>query len=137
MPERRLPPDLAQWVVQALSRLLATFAILQGAAIILGGRDRWQGSGFTVAMTVPGAPATWGWALLGFGAAALWATWAPKRRVAAVALTGIGAWCLFFAGSFVKVVLDIPNAPTTGIFTYGFMAVFACVLAVAYRRSQA
>lgn len=136
MPERRLQPDLAQWVVQSLARLLATFAILQGGAIIVGGTDRWRGPSFAVALTVPGAPATWGWALAIFGALALYGTFHPRHRLTGWALAAIGAWCMFFAGSFVIVLTQLEHAPTTGIFTYGFMAVFACILSVAYSRSR-
>lgn len=134
---RNLAPDLSQWLVQALARLIATFAIVQGLGIIVGGADRWRGPGFAVALTVPGAPATWGWALFLLGALALWGTFTTHRRLTWVALAGLGVWSLFFAISFLVVVLTIPGSATTGIFTYGFVAANAFVLAQGYRSSRA
>jgi hypothetical protein len=136
MHERRLPPDLSQWVVQALSRLLATYAIFQGATIILGGPERWQGQAFITALTFPGAPASWGFALLTFGSLALAGTFTPRMRLTACALFLVGVWSLFFTITLAKTALEVPTAATTGVFVYGHMTVTACVLAVTYGRSR-
>lgn len=136
MPERRLPPDLAQWIVQALARLTATYAILQGTFIVLGGRERWQSPSLATAMSLPGAPESWGLALLIAGLFALAGTFAPRAATTAVALAGIGAWSFFFALSLFVTLLHTPEVATTGVFVYSYGAVTSCVLAVTYWRSR-
>ena len=134
--ELRLSPTVAQWVVQALTRLLATFAIIQGAFIIMGGPERWRAPSFAAAMTVPGAPASWGWALAALGALTLAGTFTAHMRVTAVSAIGIGAWCLFFAISFTITALRDPSAATTGVWAYGTFAVAGSTLGVAYYQSR-
>lgn len=136
MPERRLQPDLAQWIVQALTRLLATYSLIQGAGIILGGPDRWQGKGLAVAMSVPGAPASWGWALTTLGVICLTATFKPAARTVALSLAGIGAWSFFFAITLAVTTAQTPTVATTGAPTYTLAAIIAGVLAVPYWKSR-
>jgi hypothetical protein len=136
MPERRLQPHLAQWIVQSLTRLLATYAILQGFAIVLGGTERWQSPALATALSFPGAPASWGLILGVLGAVTLAATFRPYLRVVAWCVFGISVWCMFFAGSLFWALLKLPNTATTGVGTYTFMALAAALLAVAYKRSQ-
>ena len=136
MPYRRLAPDLAQWTVQALTRLTATYAVVQGAGIIIGGPDRWGSRALRVALSVPGAPASWGWALLGLGILTLALTFYNRHRLVLVSMFGIATWSMFFAVSLTPSVLEQGSrVATTGPLTYGFIAVAACVLGVAYRQS--
>lgn len=137
MPERRLHPAVSQWILLSLTRLFATYAILQGAAIIVGGRDRWRGPSFATALEVPGAPESWGWALGVFGAVALYGTFRSLMATTALAMFLVGVWSTFFAGSFVVSLFRVENAATSGIFTYGCMAVTSYVLAVGYWQSRA
>jgi len=133
---QRLDPHVAQWVVQAATRLTSTFAIVQGVAIVGGGPARWQGPAFATALTVPGAPGSWGVVLFLFGAAGLAGTFTYRERLVAAGMTGICAWCMFFAMSFVKTAHENSRAATTGIWAYGFICIVALLLAGAYLQSQ-
>lgn len=136
MTHQRLNSQISQWTVQALTRLLATFAIIQGLAIIAGGPGRWRGPSFTTALSVPGAPASWGVVLAALGTATLAGTFTRRRSLTGVAAIGIGAWALFFAFSFVVTAMQYRGAATTGIFTYGQLCVSSVVLGVAYWKSS-
>jgi hypothetical protein len=136
MPELRLDARLAQWVVQALTRLLATYAILQGVFIVLGGRERWTGRSLATALLLPGAPASWGVVLAFFGVLCLLGTFTTRMTLTAAGAFGIGAWSIFFAASQLITFFQAPNVPTTGIFTYSHLAVSACVLAWLYWKSR-
>jgi len=132
----RLDPHVTQWVVQAATRLTSTFAILQGVGIFVGGPARWQGAAFANALTVPGAPGSWGVALFLFGAAGLAGTFTRRVMLVAGGMVGICAWCMFFAMSFVKTAVTNPNAATTGIYAYSFLCLIALLLAGAYLQSR-
>ena len=137
MPYRRLSPDLSQWTVQSLTRLTATYAILQGCGIVLGGRDRWGSQALRIALAVPGAPASWGWVLLGLGVLALALTFHRRSRGVLFAMLGIASWSMFFAVALTPTVVENGSrVATTGPLTYAFIAVTACVLGMAYRRSR-
>jgi hypothetical protein len=114
---------------------MATYAIFQGVVICLGGSERWRGAALAVAMQVPGAPATWGVALAIFGVLALGGTFLVKMHLTSGSLWLIGAWCMFFALSQFLVVVKDAHAGTTGVGTYGVLAVTAYVLAYAYRKA--
>jgi hypothetical protein len=140
MSLRNLNPQIARWMLQAITRLIGTYAILQGIVIIIGGRERWSGKSFAVALTVPGAPATWGVVLMLCGLLTLLGTFVRVRlagpRVALVGTMGIAAWCLFFAASLLLTALADHRASTTGIGTYLLFAILAAILAVAYLHSE-
>lgn len=59
----RVPDPVLRKVFQISGWVLASFAFATSGAILLGGRERWEGEPFRVAMQVPGAPEMWGWAL--------------------------------------------------------------------------
>jgi hypothetical protein len=131
---QRLDPELSRWVVQAMARLLATYAIIQGVVIVTGGAQRWGSPALAIALQVPGAPATWGVVLGTCGAIALGGTFLVNMRLTAAALWLIGAWCMFFAISQLLVVVKDNHAGTTGVGTYAVLSIAASVLAVSYRR---
>jgi len=135
LTHNQLHPQIAQWTVQALTRLLATFAIIQGVAIVVGGPGRWRGPSFTTALSVPGAPASWGIVLGVLGTVALLGTFTRHHTATGIAAIGIGAWSMFFATSFVITAARYEGAATTGIFTYGQLCVASVVLGVAYAKS--
>ena len=136
MSERQLSPRIAQWTVQALTRLFATFGLVQGVFIVIGGAGRWQAPGLAVAMLVPGAPATWGVAIGIIGAIALYGTFRSMLRVTAYAMIAMGAWCLFFATSLILVVIHNDRVATTGVWTYLLASITACTLSAAYLQSR-
>lgn len=91
---------------------------------------------YATALQVPGAPESWGWVLLLAGVAVIVGTFVGKFRATAIVLGIIGLWCLFFAGSFLLTVARGPRTVgSTGIITYGWLAVTAFVLAVSYDRA--
>lgn len=134
--EERLPPRLSQWLIQSLTRWTATYAILQGIAIILGGRQRWVAKALQVALSVPGAPTSWGIVLALFGVIVLWCTFNYKPRLALLGMLGIGAWAFFFALALIPAVIE-PNSriTSTGIGTYIYVGVGACLLGYAYLKA--
>jgi hypothetical protein len=137
--ELGLSPHVSQWMVQAITRLVATYAIVQGLLIIIGGRHRWSAPSFSTAMTVPGAPASWGVALLVFGVLTLGGTFiltSLGTKLVAVGTSGTSAWCVFFAGSLAVAAWHNPQASTMGVLTYVLFAVMAASLAVAYLHSE-
>lgn len=140
MSLRNLNPQVARWMLQAITRLIGTYAIVQGIVILIGGRERWYSKSFAVALTVPGAPATWGVVLMACGFLALLGTFVRIRlagpKVVLVGTMGIAAWCLFFAGSLALTALHDPHASTTGISTYLLFAILSAILAVAYLHSE-
>lgn len=135
-PEQYLNPFVTQWVVQALTRLFATYAILQGLGIILGGRIRWSSVAFRDALTVPGAPSSWGVVLGLIGAWALAATFSRRHKNITTAMGCLSAWHGVFALFFATAALDSHTAATTAVWVYGTVCVCCCVLAGAYWQSR-
>lgn len=127
-------PYVAQWLVRSLARLSATFAIVQGLGIIVAGRDRWQGEAFKSALSVPGAPESWGFFLALGGAVALLGSLTRRRPLVITGLYLCAAWCLFFALSFILVSLRSGTASTTGIGTYVYIGALFVVLAEGHRK---
>jgi hypothetical protein len=123
-------------MVQALTRLMATFGILQGVGIIYGGPGRWASPSLQVAMMVPYAPASWGVAIAAMGVLAIAGTFLSRHRLTAAAMFGMSAWCLFFALGLLITVLREPKVATTGVPTYFALAVVCCCLSVAYAQSR-
>lgn len=132
----QLSPPVAQWLVQALTRLVSTFAIVQGAFIILDGAARWTAPAWKVAMRVPGAPETWGSALFILGVLGLLGTFVARHRLTSLAMWGIGTWSLFFAISLGAAAFNDPKVSTVGFFTYVTMAITSCTLSVGYHQSH-
>jgi len=131
--ELNIAPRYAQWAVQGLARLLATFAILQGGWIVLGGSARWSGASYAVAMLVPGAPATWGVTLALAGVAALALTFTHHLRPVAVALFVIALWCGCFTAAIVAAALRNPLASAG--FAFPVLLIVGLVLAAIYWHS--
>ena len=129
---KRLDPDLCQWAIQALARLFATYSIVQGALVLIGGRARWSSPGYVTALLVPGAPATWGWVLLVVGAATLLGTFRVLMRTTSAGLYLMALWCFFFALTGLKTAVDNPLSGTTGIPTYTAFGVACAVLGFVY-----
>jgi hypothetical protein len=123
-------------MVQALTRLLATFGVLQGLGIILGGPGRWGSPSLRVAMMVPYAPASWGVAIAILGVLAIAGTFLARHRLTSLAMFGMSAWCLFFAIGLLVTVLREPKVSTTGVPTYFALAIVCCCLSVAYAQSR-
>lgn len=135
-PELVLQPRIAQWTTQAFARLLATFAILQGMTIMLGGERRWSESQYDTAQLVPGAPGSWGVILFLTGAVALYGSLTCRLRVAVGGLVAAGVWCAFFAIALAEAILTIPGAAATPFTTYSILTVAFMLAAAAYWQSR-
>lgn len=104
------------------------YCLVQGAGIVIGGAIRWSGPGYTYLRDTPGAPASWGWALvllgLALGLASLNTLWWAK----AIALTGIVTWSLGFAYGAQYATTHVVTAGTTGGPVYILTAILAAIL---------
>ena len=136
MTELRINPRVAQAAVQMLARLIATFAIIQGLTIIIGGPHRWSGLSYSVALKAPGAPASWGIVLLLFGATALYGSLRDRLDVVAISTFLTGLWCFFFALSFATGAWLYRDANTTAMWTYGLLTIICILIAAAYHQSR-
>lgn len=133
--EYELDPIAALWAVQALSRLLATAGFILGLNVIF--RPGWDGHQiYATALMLPGAPPSWGWAILlcsitiGFG------QWRRKMSCTAAGHFAAAIWAMFFGLSILKTFWDTPTIPTGGIVTYFTIAVTHLVIAMTYRASR-
>lgn len=123
--------DVGTWSATALSRLLASYAILQGATVSLYGPDRWATSpALQVALTLPGKTTTWGTVLLLAGSLALYGSITRRMRLTFTGHGLAGLWSMFFAVSMARSLLPGAAGPTTGVFVYGAESV--CFLVLAY-----
>jgi len=136
MTDLSINPRVAQGAIQMASRLLATFAIVQGITIIIGGPHRWSGFSYAVALLVPGAPATWGVALLAAGGIALWGSIRDHLNSTALGLFAGGTWCIFFALSFATGAWLYRDANTTAMWTYGVLGILFILTGTVYHQSR-
>lgn len=123
-------------VVEATTRLIATFALLQGVFIILGHKERWASPAFATALSFPGAPESWGGVLIACGATALTGSLMRKCLVIQCGMVGIAIWCFFFMATFIKTAIENPTAGTTGIWAYGLLGAISCIMTLAYKRGK-
>lgn len=134
--EVSINPKIAQVAVQMTARLLATFAVVEGVVIIIGGRGRWSDLGHQVALAVPGAPATWGVALLVAGAIAFVGSVMDRMHTVALGLFLGGIWSFFFSVAFGASAVLYDQATTTAAWTYGALAIIYFLISVAYHQSR-
>lgn len=82
---------------------LGLFGVMLGLAIAISGKAAWGAADYTEALKVPGAPQSWGWALVCGGAAIVGGKlFSHRNRITLLAgLFFCGAWHLMFGASFV------------------------------------
>lgn len=134
-PERQLDIGISQWVVQTLARLALTFAVIVGILILVGGEQRFGGRSYAIALTYPGAPASWGYIALFSGVAGMLASLLGYIRWVWWSLMLLAIWSLFFAISFAQTAYLDPHSSTTGIAVYAYVAVSSLIVGVAHRDS--
>ena len=132
----KIDPGAAAWTIQALARLICTFAILIGFAIIVGGEQRWLSPSFEVALRYPAAPESWGVVILAFGSVGLLGSLLDRYVYVKWPLYLIAVWALFFAGNFAVSAYQYALASNTGPLAYGTLGVVSLVLGVAHRRDK-
>jgi hypothetical protein len=134
--ENSIDHRIAQWTVQAVARATATFAILQGANIVVGGRLRWSSEAYATALLLPGAPASGGVVLLLAGLATLVGSLLGRQAPVAAGLFSTGAWSGFFALAFLRAQTSSPTASSTAFWSYALIGLVSLILAMAYWRSR-
>jgi len=132
-----IDPRIAQWTVQTLARLLATYAVCNGAHIIISGRTRFTGPSYETAMLVPGAPASWGVVLIIAGLLALFGSLTLRPRIACVGLWIGGLWSMFFTITFFASYLSHRAGNPTGMWVYGLLCCLYYIASAAYRMAVA
>jgi len=101
------------------------YALWQGSGIVMGGGARWVGPAYTLLRQAPGAPASWGWALIVFGLLLGMASLLTMWRMKCLALAGISIWSLAFSVGAQYATSTVPIAGTTG----GPVYFLVCILA--------
>ena len=108
--------------------VFVAYSLWQGSGIVIGGEARWGGPGFILLREAPGAPASWGWALIIFGlllgAASLMTAW----RLKCLALAGISIWSLGFSVGAQYATSTVTTAGTTGGPAYFLICILAAGL---------
>jgi uncharacterized membrane protein len=116
--ERVVDALIAQWVVRTATRIAGTYAILAGLVILLGGPQRFAGLSYRVALETPGAPSSWGTAILASGVAiVVGSIFAKPRLIGAGALLG-SIWALLFASAFGVAAFRFDEANTMQPLSY-------------------
>jgi hypothetical protein len=99
----------------AVIRILATWAVIHGLLVILGGIGRWNGPVYQFVRLLPGSPYTWGVILMLGGFLALYAsirgvdyvikinknTIVSYRIIKNAGLWIIAVWCALFSAGFI------------------------------------
>lgn len=135
--------DQSSQAFRALARLLAimrfsgyvmaTYSMLLGMLIIVGGPSRFSAIGYKTAMYVPGAPASWGIVLLVAGMLAFFGLKNRQYMVGAWGMFISGAWCFAFGGAFLISSIQYPNANLTAMIAYGKDGVLFIMMATTHR----
>lgn len=133
-PENKAFEALAKMlVIMRLSGfVMATYAILIGTLIVMGGPARFTAVGYVTAMLVPGAPASWGIAMLIFGCFAFYGLKTRKYRLGMVSMFMAGVWSFAFGGAFLVSAVQYPEANITAMVTYGKDGVLFVLMAVVH-----
>lgn len=135
-PQNKLEIGASLWVVQSIARLTLTFGVVIGLFIIAGGAARWQGPSYASALAYPGAPESWGYVALITGVIGLLGSLQARMILVAWSLYLLAAWALFFAISVGSAAYGNPNAGTTGVAVYLYVALVGIVVGVAHHRSR-
>ncbi|MBF6298203.1 hypothetical protein IU459_11695 [Nocardia amamiensis] len=132
-------PDMNPFVAVTFTRFVAIvlllFASVYGAITIIGGASRWSSPAYEVALQVPGAPESWGAALLGASVMGLVGFATRVLPVIAVGFGACAAWSTAFAFSIGVVAARNPGVGWGGVATWVFLALLymACTAAGAGR----
>lgn len=106
----------AQDFVQDITRLMATGAVLWGVAVLVGGRSTWAAPIYATALSLPGAPESWGTVAITTGGLLLVGSLIGDRARCWILLGGYGCgiWNIFFAMSFSKEAWNNPSTVGAG-----------------------
>lgn len=104
-------PGVAQGLLAVTGYIYAAFAILVGLGTIVGGATRWRAAAYRTALQVPGAPESWGAALLIAGVLLLVGTIFATRSLIVTGALSCALWCLFFG---VSIAIETWSNPAVG-----------------------
>lgn len=111
-------PHVAQWLVRTVTRAVATYAVVVGVTILLGGPTRFAGLSYRAAIETPGAPESWGISIVIAGLLMLIGSiWAKPVLIGVGAVLG-AIWALLFATAFGIAALWFDEANTTAPWAY-------------------
>lgn len=117
--------------------LLILFGMVLGLVTVLGGEKRWSAPAFEAALSVPGAPESWGWVLLAASAATLYGYW-NSRGIGLYLLTFgmflMGLWFLFFGIAFLVQFIDNNTVSANGPLISTLLAILYIQRSVMYWR---
>ncbi|MGW4718246.1 hypothetical protein [Nocardia sp. NPDC004260] len=128
-------PNVALTFTRFVAIVLLLFAAVYGVITIVGGAGRWSSPAYEVALQVPGAPESWGAALLGCSVMGLLGFATRILPVVAVGFGGCAAWSTAFAFSIGVVAARNDGVGWGGVATWGSIALLygACTAAGAGR----
>lgn len=132
-----LHPRVAQWTVEAYTRLLATYAIIVGVFVLLSDERRFSAPQYATTLQLPGFPEFWGAALIAAGGMALIGSLTRRCRWVEVGSFVCAVWELFFAGSVLHALIASPEASPTAFLVHGLLGICFVLSAVSYRQARA
>lgn len=123
--------------------LLIIFGIALGFVTIAGHAQRWSAPAYQVALEVPGAPESWGWALFVTSIVALFGYYNSHVTIGAVrfgfycltvGLFMMGIWCLFFGVAFLLQFIGNNTVSANGALINAVLSILYIQRAVMYWR---
>lgn len=126
-------PTTAKAVSDLTGWMYAGLAIVYGTSIIVGGEDRWAAPAYKTALTVPGAPATWGAVFLTFGVILLVGVITGRTTPIRVGAGLCALWCMFFAVTFLVETIRNDAVGYGGPILWGWFAVMYLIRMVSNR----
>lgn len=130
--ELTIDPHVAQWAIRVITRIFAIYAVVVGCAIVVGGAPRFAGVSYRVALSIPGAPATWGVVIAVAGLVALTGSLVGKPTLTGVGMAAAAIWSLLFASAFALTAWQYPEANTTAVWIYLSMSFVLFLLAAVH-----
>ncbi len=121
--------------IELTAKVMSAFSILQGVGIIVGGDARWTSASYKIALTVPGAPPTWGFLILIPG---VFAMIGLHRSIllSAYSFMLCSAWEFFFALAFIFSAVNDQRASLGGFWTHTALGSVYAILGATFYASK-
>lgn len=130
--ELALDERAAQWAVRGILFVMALLAIGLGIAILLGGISRFSGISYSVALSLPGAPASWGWTILVAGLVVITGIVVGRPLITGAGMALGAFWCFLFAGAFAVAAVRYANANLTAMQAYTAAGLVCAIISGAH-----
>lgn len=125
-------PHLAQWAVRLIVSVLGLLGVALGIAILIGGAERFSGISYRVALSLPGAPASWGFTVLVGGVLTILGTLLGRALVVSAGMLVAGFWCLLFSSAFFLAQRQYAQANGTAGWMYLSAALVCFIISGVY-----